>query len=158
MNVKRLLKYLAPFAIVGLVAIFIYNLFHNGRIEDPGPILYKSECSGCHGDNGEGVKTLVPPLTNDSFAILNFDSIPCWFRYGLSHPIIVGGKTYDQPMYPNGLDEIQAANVINYVSGQFFNSDKRINSQWVLDKWKKCGSNVKYQIRSKKEISVPVPD
>lgn len=138
MNIQRPVKYLAPFAIIGIIAVFIYNIYQHGWVDDPGKVIYKAQCAKCHGEAGEGIKTLVPPLSNDDYAPHNFDSIPCWLKNGLNHAIKVGGKTYDQPMYPNGLDEIQTANVINFLNREFFASDKKINSQWVRERWKGC--------------------
>ena len=84
-----------------------------------------------YGDNGEGIKVLVPPMTDKDFLARNMDSLPCWLKNGIFHPVTINGTLYDQPMYPNGLDEIQTANVINYLNSQFAGSDKEINSVWV---------------------------
>ena len=56
----------------------------------------------------------------------------------MNHPIKVNGVDYDQPMYPNEIDEIQTANVINFMSSEFFNCDSSISSIWVKQKWKGC--------------------
>ncbi|MDB5283598.1 MAG: hypothetical protein JWO06_2673, partial [Bacteroidota bacterium] len=85
------------------------------------------------------IKTLVPPLNHSDFAAKNFDSIPCWLKNGLNHPITIRDTVYDQPMYPNkNLDEVRTANVINYISKEFFGLDRQVNSGWVKDKWKQC--------------------
>lgn len=137
-NFKRLIQILGPFAIIGIVLLFIYNIWSHGTIDHPGKSLYKAQCSQCHGDNGEGIKSLVPPLDNSDFASKNLDSIPCWLRFGLNHAITVRDTVYDQPMYPSTINEIQAANVINFMNHEFFGIDKEVNPAWVLEHWKNC--------------------
>lgn len=135
---KRLIHSIAPFAIVLLAAIFLYNVITHGYIQHPGKTSYERECAQCHGDNGEGIKSLIPPLANADYARQYFDSIPCWIKGGLNHPIFVNGKHYDQPMYPISMDEVQTANVINYIAKEFLKNNKEVNSAWVKEKWKNC--------------------
>ncbi|MCW5907427.1 MAG: cytochrome c [Chitinophagales bacterium] len=135
---KKLIRYLAPLTIVLIAAIFIYNIVTNGYIQHPGKTSYQKECAQCHGDKGEGIKSLIPPLIDADFAIQNIDSIPCWIKNGLNHPITVNGKLYDQPMYPISIDEIQTANIINYISREFLKNKTEVNSAWVKEKWNNC--------------------
>lgn len=135
---KSIIRYVAPFFIFVIIAIFIYNLATHGWIPHPGKSTYQVQCAQCHGDKGEGIRVLIPPLESSDFAIRNFDSIPCWLRHGISHEITVNGQSFNQPMYPIKLDDIQVANVINYMNQEFFHSDKEINSAWVRERWKDC--------------------
>jgi mono/diheme cytochrome c family protein len=126
---------------VFIVLLFIYNIWSHGTIEHPGAASYKANCSQCHGEDGEGIKSLVPPLNHSDFAAKNIDSIPCWLKFGLNHRIVVKGTGYDQPMYPFDtmrLNEIQIANIINYMNKEYFDNDNSINSQWVIAHWKNC--------------------
>jgi mono/diheme cytochrome c family protein len=141
MTRKQIVQYLAPFTLVFIALLFIYNIWSHGTIEHPGAASYKANCSECHGDNGEGIKSLVPPLNHSDFAQKNIDSLPCWLKFGLNHPITVSGTGYDQPMYPFDtlrLDEIQIANIVNYMNKAYFNSDQVVNPQWVRDRWAGC--------------------
>lgn len=135
---RNFIKYLAPFAIVLIVAIFIYNIATHGHIQHPGKTTYQRECAQCHGDEGEGIETLIPPLANSDLAKQNFDSIPCWLKFGINHRITVNGKQYDQPMYGLKMDDVETANVINYINAQFLKTDRQINSQWVKQQWLNC--------------------
>lgn len=138
MNKNKLLRYIAPFAIVGLIGIFVWNVATHGTIEHPGKSTYQAKCAQCHGDKGEGIKTLTPPLLNADLPVQQFDSLPCWIKFGLNHPIVVNGIEYDQPMYPSDVNEIQTANVINYITAEFLKYDTTVNSIWVKEKWKNC--------------------
>lgn len=138
MNPKRYIKYLAPFFIVVIAVVFVWNVLTHGSIPHPGKTTYMDKCAQCHGDNGEGIKALTPPLMNADFPKNNFDSIPCWIKFGMNHPITVNGIAYDQPMYPNEIDEIQTANVINFISTEFLKYDTAVNSIWVKKRWESC--------------------
>lgn len=131
-------KYLAPVLITIIIAVFIYNFVKNGSIEHPGKTSYQNYCANCHGDKGEGIKGLVPPLMEADYARVHFDSLPCWLKNGMNHPIMVNGKVYDQPMYPFEADEIQMANVINYINKKFLKTDRKVNSAWVKEKLESC--------------------
>lgn len=135
---NKLIRYLAPFAIVLIAIIFVWNVLTHGSIQHPGKSTYQSKCAQCHGEKGEGIKALTPPLLDADLPVQYFDSLPCWLKYGMNHAIKVNGVEYDQPMYPNELDEIQTANVINYISKEFLNHDTSVNSIWVREKWKTC--------------------
>ena len=138
MNRNKLLKILAPFTILLIVVVFVLNIVSNGSIEHPGKSAYKTKCSSCHGDNGEGIKSLVPPLVHSDLAIAHFDSIPCWITKGMNHPIKVNGTEYDQPMYPLDLNEIQIANVMNFISKEFLKTELETNAREVKARMKNC--------------------
>ena len=141
LNSKKIIQYLAPFSLVFIILLFIYNVISHGQIDDPGQVCYKANCSQCHGENGEGIKSLVPPINGSDFAAQNIDSLPCWLKFGLNHTITVKNVSYDQPMYPFDtmrLDEVQIANLINYMSKTYIKIDKEVNPQWVRDRWKQC--------------------
>jgi mono/diheme cytochrome c family protein len=135
---KKIIKVLAPFSILIIAGLFIYDIWSHGTIDHPGKVGYKANCANCHGENGEGIKSLVPPLNHSDFAAKNLDSIPCWLKGGLNRPITVDGKTYDQPMYPSTLDEVQISNIINFMNGEFFNLDKNVTPQWVGERLRAC--------------------
>lgn len=138
MTRKKIIQYLAPFSIFFIIALFIYDTLSHGTIDHPGKAGYKANCAQCHGDNGEGIKSLVPPLNHSDFAAKNLDSIPCWLKFGLNHAITVGDTLYDQPMYPSNLDEVQVSNIINFMNSEYFGIDKQVTPQWVVAKWKGC--------------------
>lgn len=118
--------------------MFIYNIATHGHIQHPGKTTYERECAQCHGDKGEGIQSLIPPLVNSDFAIQNFDSIPCWIKNGINRPITVNGKEYEQPMYGLKIDEIETGNVINYINSEFLHTERTINSAWVKAQWQNC--------------------
>ena len=138
MNTRKAIRYVAPLAIPLIAIIFVWNVIVHGTIQHPGKSTYQSRCAQCHGDNGEGIKALTPPLLKADLPVQQFDSLPCWIKFGMNHPIKVNGVEYDQPMYPNEVDEIQTANVINFICQEFLKYDTTVNSIWVKEHWKAC--------------------
>lgn len=120
------------------VCVFLYMTYYNAAYDHPGKEIYTNQCAGCHGDNGEGIKSIVPPLFHADMAENNLDSIPCWILKGMSYPVTVNGKSYDQPMYPISLDEIQISNLINYLKVEMLETKTEINSNWVKKRMEKC--------------------
>jgi len=133
--VKYVLRAIPILAIVGML---VYLVTVMGTIDHPGKPLYKINCASCHGEKGEGIKKLVPPLSGTTYPMEHLDSIPCWLKFGMNHPIVVNGTEYDQIMYPVKLNAIQTANVMNYVLQELQQKDTTINSKWVEDKWANC--------------------
>ena len=119
-------------AVSVLLFISLFNLFQTIVVDHPGKSLYKVKCADCHGERGEGIRTLVPPLMNSDFLRQHFDSIPRLITQGINTPITVNGTTYDQPMYPLKMDEVQIANILNYLNSEFLHNDSTIDSRWVL--------------------------
>jgi cytochrome c len=138
MNKQLLVKAIPALFVLALLGVFVFSITKFGHIEHPGLTVYKNECAQCHGENGEGIKTLMPPIANSDFAVNNFDSIPCWLKNGLSRPIIVNGIQYEQTMYPSKLNDIQIANVINYINETYLHTDRKVNSAWVNQRLKDC--------------------
>lgn len=87
-----------------------------------GKLIYKNACADCHGDNGEGLLDLVPPLAKSDYLAANQAEIIHIITKGLKDTIVVNGKTYTQPMPAQLLTNIQLVNVINYINNAWGNS------------------------------------
>jgi mono/diheme cytochrome c family protein len=135
---KKWLNYLAPFSIFGLIAVFVWNVATHGQIDHPGKFTYENKCSGCHGEKGEGIETLIPPLYAADFMIANFDSLPCIIKHGINRPITVNGIKYDQPMYGVEISQVELTNLINYMARDFAKIDREVSADWVKKKIQDC--------------------
>src|SRR5690606_11126136 len=60
-----------------------------------GAALFKNTCQTCHGENGDGIEQLAPPLNNSEWVTGDKDRLIALVLYGLSGPIKVNGKAYD---------------------------------------------------------------
>jgi mono/diheme cytochrome c family protein len=132
----RIFLYVFPVFCIG---VFLYMTYFNAAYDHPGKYVYKSRCSSCHGDNGEGTESLVPPLADADMARLNMDSLPCWLFHGMNTPITVNGKKYDQTMYSIQMSEVEMANLLNYLALEMVHVNKHYKADSVLLVMKKCG-------------------
>lgn len=82
-----------------------------------GEWIYQKNCASCHGENGQGLGELIPPLAGADFLEKNPGQLPCIVRNGLQDTIVVNGKTFVQPMagVPH-LSDIEITNLLNYVN------------------------------------------
>jgi mono/diheme cytochrome c family protein len=121
------------------IGVFLYMTYFNAAYDHPGRYVYKARCASCHGDNGEGTESLVPPLADADMARQNLDSLPCWIFHGINTPIMVNGRSYDQTMYPITMSEVEMANLLNYMATDLLHIDKHYMADSVLIVMKKCG-------------------
>jgi mono/diheme cytochrome c family protein len=120
---------------------FLYMTFSHSAYESPGRITYFQSCASCHGDHGEGIALLVPPLHEADYLYENFDKLPCMIRNGMNDTIIVNGKMYYQPMYPINLNDVEIANLMNFMQDTFMRERKdraAIRTQWVKSQSDSC--------------------
>jgi mono/diheme cytochrome c family protein len=91
------------------------------RYYTTGKVVYQSKCQNCHGDNGEGLSALIPPLTDSVYLQANRHQLPCIIKYGLNKPIQVHGKGYLGQMPATDLAPVELAEVITYITNSFGN-------------------------------------
>ncbi|MEY4926510.1 MAG: hypothetical protein RI894_946 [Bacteroidota bacterium] len=94
---------------------------------DPNPykgggLVYKNACADCHGDKGEGLFDLVPPLANSDYLASHQNQLLHIIKKGLDTSLIVNGKKYSQPMPPQLLNDVQLVNVINFINHEWGNN------------------------------------
>jgi len=96
--------------------IDLQNYLSNGKD------IYKAKCQNCHGENGEGLGQLAPPLTDSVFLKANRDRLACIIRNGTSEALVIHGKTYSEKMpgFPE-LADIDVAQVMVYITNSFGN-------------------------------------
>jgi mono/diheme cytochrome c family protein len=59
--------------------------------------LFHSVCQTCHGEDGNGVKGLAPPLNGSSWVLGDKNKLIPIVLYGLTGPVKVAGKLYKTP-------------------------------------------------------------
>lgn len=126
--------------IVLIVGIALYNVLFIAQTPSPGQQSYQRHCANCHGDSGEGVRQLIPPLYQSDYARKHLDSLPCWVMRGMSHAIVVNGKRYEQNMYPiPAITDVELTNVMNYLNAHFLGgSSGKYRSEEVARMRKAC--------------------
>ncbi len=62
-----------------------------------GSVIYSTVCQNCHGNNGEGIAQLAPPLNNSNWVTGNIDKLTAIVLKGLTGPVHVNNKLYKAP-------------------------------------------------------------
>ena len=88
-----------------------------------GKDIYKTRCQNCHGENGEGLGKLAPPLTDSVFLKNNKTRLACIIRNGTNEKMTINGKEYQEkmPAFPE-LADIDVAQVMVYITNSFGNN------------------------------------
>ena len=90
-----------------------------------GQKIYINHCKNCHGEKGEGLGLLYPPLTDVDFLTKNRERLSCIIRNGLNEEITVAGKTFHTIMPANEtLTDIDIAYVLTYIITNFGKQDQ----------------------------------
>jgi len=86
-----------------------------------GKDIYVSRCQNCHGDKGQGLSALAPPLTDTLFLKINKADLACIIKNGSNKEMIIHGKKYDGKMPSFNLADIDIAQVTVYITNSFGN-------------------------------------
>lgn len=118
---------------VGIISLFIIYegtwLYQKKPLEQSiadGKEIYNDFCVQCHLDNGEGVSGVFPPLAKSDYLLNNIEMSIRGLKYGLSGPIVVNGEEYDGVMQNQGLDNLEIADVMNFILNNWGNESKEI--------------------------------
>ncbi len=107
------------------------QLFSKGRQ------YYLSSCSGCHGNKGEGVKRMGPPLANSEWVTGDKKQLSMIVLHGMEGPVEVDGKLYDAPdilpVMPahSSLDDRTIASILTYIRNEWGHEAGAIDSRFV---------------------------
>jgi mono/diheme cytochrome c family protein len=79
-----------------------------------GKALYGQYCANCHGDEGEGLGRLIPPMTAPEMHTP--ERIICAIRHGKRGPVTIGGVNYNGWMLPYRTMEVdEIRDIVNYI-------------------------------------------
>ena len=116
--------------IIGLIIIYEGTwLYQKKPLEQSiadGKEIYNDFCVQCHLDNGEGVSGVFPPLAKSDYLLNNIEMSIRGLKYGLSGTIVVNGEEYDGVMQNQGLDNLEIADVMNFILNNWGNESKEI--------------------------------
>lgn len=103
-----------------------------------GENLYKQNCANCHGEKGEGLRNLYPPLKANEH-LKNTEHVICIIKNGASGEVTVNGKVYDQAMPANPkLFNLDIAQLITYLNKEFLESDEKVEVSKILETLDNC--------------------
>ncbi|MDB5149096.1 MAG: cytochrome c, partial [Mucilaginibacter sp.] len=79
------------------------------RYYSGGSLVYQQHCQNCHGDKGQGLQSLIPPLTDSTYLKSNKTVLACFVKNGLKGKITVAGRTFDDEMQADEIAPLEIA-------------------------------------------------
>ena len=133
---SKSLNWLIWVALLGLLPLaFIFF----SKSEDQTALLYQQNCGNCHMTDGQGLKSLFPPLANSDYLTEFETKLPCIIRHGMQGEIEVNGKMYNQVMPGNtNLTDVDITNLVNYIRNEWGNTHPRMNLNQVKEYLNNC--------------------
>lgn len=86
-----------------------------------GKEIYADFCVACHLPSGQGISGTYPPLDGSNWLTEKREQSISAIKHGLTGPIEVNGKKYDNVMTPMGLSDHEIADVMNYIMNSWSN-------------------------------------
>jgi mono/diheme cytochrome c family protein len=108
------------------------------RYYSNGRVIYQNKCQNCHGAKGEGLQSLIPPLTDSVYLKINKTALACAVKYGLKGKLTISQKEFDGQMPANDATGIELAEVLTYINNSFGNKMGVVTSQQVNTDLSKC--------------------
>lgn len=99
-----------------------------------GQEIYSDFCVTCHLPNGKGIPNAFPPLAQSDYLMNKREESIRAIKFGQSGKIIVNGKTYNNTMAPLGLDNHEIADVMNYITNSWGNSNNTLITEKEVSK------------------------
>ncbi|MDR3711631.1 MAG: c-type cytochrome [Puia sp.] len=117
-----------------------------------GATIFQTVCQTCHGNDGNGVKGLAPPLNGSNWVQGDKSKLIPIVLYGLTGPVKVTGKLYKSPEINGDMPGIGAnkeftdddiAEILNFVRNSWNNKGEKIIPEEI------GGTRSKYKDRQK---------
>ncbi|WP_221391743.1 c-type cytochrome [Dyadobacter sp. NIV53] len=117
-----------------------------------GEALFTSICQTCHGPDGNGVKSLGPPLNQSEWVTGNKDKLISIVLFGLTGPVQVNGHVYESPEvsgdmpgigYDKDMPSEDIAQLLSYIRKSWRNDAEKITTDEVVTKRRKLGDRQK---------------
>ncbi|MET3499820.1 mono/diheme cytochrome c family protein [Mucilaginibacter sp. SG538B] len=133
--------------VIGIIAILLVVVGASCQSDDQiefkryysgGSLVYQQHCQNCHGDKGQGLSALIPPLTDSIYLKNNKRKLACFIKNGLKGKITVAGRSFDDQMQPDDIAPLEIAKVLTYVTNSFGNKMRTVTLQQVQDDLKNC--------------------
>lgn len=99
-----------------------------------GEAIYKDFCVSCHLPNGKGVPKAFPPLAQSDYLMKKRAESIKAIKFGQSGEIIVNGQTYNGTMASLGLENNEIADVMNYITNSWGNSNDKLITESEVSK------------------------
>lgn len=110
--------------------------------QNTGARLYAQHCAHCHGDEGQGLQRLIPPLAGADYISQNRADLACLVRRGANGPMVVNGITFNQVMPGHeDLTDSEITNLLNFVQSAWGNKGEPYTIREVMDQLQGCAGS-----------------
>jgi mono/diheme cytochrome c family protein len=99
-----------------------------------GKVVYTNFCITCHLPNGKGIAKVFPPLAQSDYLMNKRTMSIKAIKYGQAGEIIVNGQKYNNVMSPLGLEDDEIADVMNYITNSWGNSNDKLITEREVSK------------------------
>jgi len=102
--------------------------------------LYAAHCANCHGENGQGLGELIPPIAGSDYLKQQRAQLACLLVNGMKDSMQVNGKWYSgQPMPENkSLSPVHVTNILNFINNSWGNAHGEFSLEEVQVSLKGC--------------------
>ena len=116
--------------LIGLTSLALYislivGLYRQKPLDqsiEEGTLIYQDFCLQCHGSEGKGESGVFPPLAQSDYLMENINQSIQGIKYGMRGVMVVNGVVYEGMMAAQGLDDVEIADVMNYILNSWGNS------------------------------------
>ena len=97
-----------------------------------GRTIYLNQCLRCHGDKGQGIEGLFPPLAKSDYLMADSNKGVLVTIFGLNEKIMVNQKEYNTKMEGNTfLNDTEVADLHNFILNSWGNRARMIGINQV---------------------------
>ncbi len=127
--------FVAAACVAGIVTIGVSGVAAKAPPNAPmaGAKVFATNCTGCHGANGQGQPGIFPPLAANPYESGDPKRVIHTVKYGLKGKIVVKGVKYDgqMPAWTGTLSDRQIADVISFVRSTWGNKGTPVTAAQV---------------------------
>ena len=98
---------------------------------ETGDHIFGRTCIACHQPNAKGIPNVFPPLSGSDFLRNNKYKAIDFVLHGHSGELVVNGRTFNNAMPPQPLNDLQIAKVLSYVRTHFGNNMSPVTAKEV---------------------------
>ena len=131
MKTERFSSRCCALVLLVATAILLSGCSENGA----DAVVYDKNCASCHGSDGQGLRTLYPPLRESDYLDQRISELPCLISRGIRGTIVTGNKTKNirMPAFAN-LTLEEMSSLINYLQ-QRWGKDRETVSEQTVAQW-----------------------
>lgn len=114
-----------------LIASRPSEVLSKDEMMEMGRNVYMQTCFACHQSDGQGIKSVFPPLAQSDYLNADVERAIDAVLHGLTGEIVVNGETYNSVMTAQTLTDREAANVLTYVYNSWGNNGTVVTEEMV---------------------------